>query len=92
MSAEYGRMGGRPRTEDVEKLRAALTKVVSNGTMGKWAVAMKARLEAGDMVATAFVFDRLMGRPVQGLEHGIDDRLAEFIAWMSGDGPAPGDT
>lgn len=84
---------GRPRLEDAEKLRAALSKVVDNGTMKKWAEAMKRRIERGDMAATEFVFERVMGKVPQALEHGIDDRLAEFIAcMMTPDDGGPGDS
>jgi hypothetical protein len=37
------------------------------------------------------LFERVEGKVPQALEHGIDDRLAEFIACMTGDNE-PGDS
>lgn len=57
-----GGKGGRPRTEDAEKLQAALSAVLDNGTLPKWKAAIKKRLERGDQWATEFVFERIVGK------------------------------
>jgi len=83
-AASNGGAGGRPRSEDAEKLRAALGKVVDNGTMQKWAASMKRRIEKGDQWATEFLFQRLLGKVPDNVE--VSGRLEALLAsWASGD-------
>jgi hypothetical protein len=72
--------GGRPRTEDAEKLQAALSALLSNGTLPKWQASMKKRLERGDQWATEFVFERITGKVPSGLElTGADGGPVELL-------------
>lgn len=80
--------GGRPRADDVEKVRTALSKAIDNGTLTKWAAAMKAKLEKGDQFASEFVFDRIIGKPRQAIDVDADDALREFMTWMIGSDPS----
>lgn len=78
------RSPGRPPTPEAEKLRAALRNAVGNGTMEKWAKAMRAKLEKGDQWATEFTFDRHLGKVTQGLE--VNGQLEHLLgSWASGD-------
>ena len=77
--AQANNGAGRPRTEDVEKLRAALSSVLDNGTLPKWARAMKKRLARGDEFATAFVFDRLLGKVPNQNDIPRDGTLAALL-------------
>jgi hypothetical protein len=67
--------GGRPRTEDAEKLQQAVSDLLDNGTLPKWKAAMRKRLERGDQWATEFLFERVIGKvpnlnEISGLDGG----------------------
>ena len=87
-----GSVTGRPRIEDQEKLRAGLSKAIGNGSVDKWAKAIRERFERGDMVVTEFIFERLLGKVPQGQQVGIDEDTRRFIAWMMGESGEPGNT
>lgn len=78
---------GRPRTEDAEKLRAALSLILDNGTLPKWTRAMKKKLARGDEYATTFVFDRIAGKVpniADVAEDGILAALLEQLITLGG--------
>ena len=81
---------GRPRTADTEKLRAALALVLDDAALKKWAAAVRQKLEAGDLDASAFVFDRILGKPRQAVDLAADDLLHQFVVrWSNADDPNP---
>lgn len=78
--------GGRPKSEDAEKLQQSLSALLSNGTLPKWQAAMKKRLERGDQWATEFVFERIAGKvPNINEIGGIDGE--PIIITINGDLP-----
>jgi len=85
-------MGGRPSNDALLRIRTALEAAISNGTLKDWAAAVATKIREGDLDAAAFVFDRILGKPRQGVDLGADDTLREFMAaWMTLEDPTPGD-
>lgn len=57
-----GARGGRPKTEDAERIAGALSAALANGTLPKWTLAFKRKLERADPWATEFLWNRLVGK------------------------------
>jgi hypothetical protein len=75
-----GNGGGRPSQDDIEKLTSSLSKVISNGTLDRWAAAMKRKLERADPWATDFTFNRLLGKVPDKQElGGVDGGALEIV-------------
>lgn len=60
--AAVGNGGGRPSSDDAERVTASLSSAISNGTLGKWAASFKRRLERADPWATEFLWNRMIGK------------------------------
>jgi hypothetical protein len=56
------RGGGRPRSEDADKLAASLSRCSANGTLSQWEAAFKRKLAKADPWATEFLWNRLVGK------------------------------
>jgi len=74
--------------EEAAKLSAGLRQIVSNGSVKKWAEAMKRRFEKGDLPVTQFVFERVAGKVPNVGDIVEDGTLAQLLErWIArGDG------
>jgi hypothetical protein len=73
---------GPPRAEDAERIRQAVTDLLDPVTMAKWSAAMRRKLAKGNLQATELILDRIIGKPVQGVNVSGDARLQAFmVAW-----------
>lgn len=71
-----------PRAEDAERIRQAVVDLLDPVTMAKWSAAMRKKLAKGNLQATEMVLDRVIGKPVQGVNVSGDARLQAFmVAW-----------
>jgi len=83
---------GRPREDVAERVRAALAAVLDDETLTAWAEAMRRKLKKGNLSASEFVIDRLIGRPAVVVNHQADGALSAFVmAWQRVSGDLPGD-
>ncbi len=73
---------GPPRAEDAERIRQSVADLLDPVTMEKWSAAMRRKLAKGNLQATELVLDRIIGKPVQGVNVSGDARLQAFmVAW-----------
>ena len=70
---------GPPQVEEAAKLSAGLRQIVSNGSVRKWAEAMKRRFEKGDLPITQFIFERIVGKVPDVHDVDADGVLAELL-------------
>lgn len=83
--ASLGR--GRPSVEVSTRIRTALELAVSNGSLEKWASEVKKRVEKGDLDAAGFVFDRILGKPVQMVDLAADVDVKLYQTWSPDEWP-----
>ncbi len=76
---------GRPTEAAAQRVRAALTEVLTDDeTMSAWVQAMKRKLRKGNLSATQLVFDRTIGKPAVVVTVDGADNLAVFMAqWQA---------
>lgn len=73
---------GRPRNEEVERVRSALFAVLDDETLAAWTLAMRKRLAKGQISASILMLDRLLGKPAVLASIDVDPQLERFmIAW-----------
>ncbi len=71
---------GRPKSEDAERIGAALSAAISNGTLPKWTLAFKRKLERADPWATEFLWNRIAGKvPDKQEVTGSDGEPLEIV-------------
>jgi len=84
--------GGRPREGEAERIRAALRDVLDDETLQAWAEAMRRKISKGNLAATEFLFDRVLGRPGVVVQVSPNDGLQRFlVAWERSASDSPED-
>lgn len=81
-------MGGRPRADDVERIRDIVREVLDDETVRKWQVAMRRKLAKGNSFASEYVRDTLGGKPAVSANVSMNADLQAFMAAWAAAGQA----